>query len=78
MGSTVGRADIYGLPSGGSPMFEPFTVLNPNGGTVAPPASQTASGGALGTDNQAAGGLVGIIVAVVLLRILIHAFGSRA
>lgn len=74
---TVGNADLYGIPSMPGNAWSPVSVMNPNGDSVSPPATQVASGGAdPSSGGGAAEGLVGIIVAVVLLRILIHAFGE--
>lgn len=79
MAGTVGTADIYGLPSAIGSAYSPVSIQNPNGDSVSPPSTQAASGGAdMTAGTGAANGAVGIIVALVLLRVLIHVFGEDA
>lgn len=77
MAGTVGVADVYGIPSAIGTAYGPVSIQNPNGDSVSPPATQAASGGTDMTNGTgAAHGLLGIIAAVVLLRVLIHVFGE--
>lgn len=67
---TVGMADLYGTPSRPGGRFDPLSVQNPNGGSVAP-VTQTASGGASSVGNGPALSVLGLVLALVSLRVFI-------
>ena len=70
MGGTIGRADVYGTASKPGGMFDPLSIQNQNGASVAP-MTQTASGGGASVGNGPAISLVGLVLALVMLRLAI-------
>lgn len=71
-GGTIGRADLYGTPSQVGGRMDPLSVQNPNGGSTAP-ITQSASGGGGGTGNGPAISWLGLVLALVALRLALHA-----
>jgi len=71
---TIGVADLYGRPSRTSSASDPLGITNANSNGVTTPMTQAASGGG----GAATGGVgpavawVGLVAAVITLRLFVH------
>lgn len=72
MSGTIGLVDLYGRASAVSGASDPLGIRNANGASVAPITS-TASGGGSANDPGPAISWVGLVAALVLLRVAIYA-----
>lgn len=72
MAGTFGRADLYGAPNATNRNnASPVAVNNVNGAGVAP-MSQAASGGGVSGGTAPAVSWVGLVAAIIMLRVMIH------